>query len=278
MKKTHSFRYLSLSFTGACALFFSSCAQDVTRSGYASEQNFNQLVCDPNDAKNQIDSTLGLRGKIYSVTSNPSSLTSSEQYLAQGTDLGVEMYLSKLHVPERLFGEGFIAADGTALTDNNGNRLVEYFALAFESSLKLSASDAEGKYQLAILSDDGATMRIDNGATVLIQNEGAHPTRMGCASQTIELKRDTRIPFKLSYFQGPKNHIALTLMWRKLPANVSAQSENLCGVQGNNYFWNQNDSSAKQPYYDLLARGWKPIAAGNFELTSGYNKCAKPAL
>lgn len=278
MKKGNSIRYLSLSFTGACALFFSSCAQDVTRSGHASEQNFNQLVCDPNDAKNQIDSALGLKGKIYSVTKNASSLTSSEQYLSQGTDLGVEMYLSSVNVPERLFGEGFVAADGSALTDNNGNRLVEYFALAFESSLKLTSSDSEGEYQLAILSDDGSTMRIDDGKTVLIDNEGAHSTRMGCATKTVTLTRGSRIPFTLSYFQGPRSHIALTLMWRKLPAKVSDRTESLCGVASNNYFWNQNNSSAKQPYYDLLARGWKPVSAGNFELTSGYNKCAQPAL
>lgn len=68
-------------------------------------------------------------------------------------------------------------------------------------------SDPEGDYQIALLADDGAVLQAsDTGAgfTTLIDNDGTHPTKMACASRTVHMSRDSRIPIKLDYYQGPR--------------------------------------------------------------------------
>jgi hypothetical protein len=190
--------------------------------------------------------------------------------------------MNRLFVPTREFSTGFAGEDGEPLRDISGGVLNEWFALELESNLKLGSQDESGKYQLAVISDDGATLGFETPwgtLETIIQNEGAHATRMACATHPINLTTSTRIPVKLTYFQGPRYHIALIVMWRKIDSSGDgAIADEECGRSGADYFFRAGTSSlpavAQTPYQNLLARGWKPLAGENFELQSGSNRCS----
>lgn len=251
------------------------------------------VVCDPFDPSNVVSSSSGLKGKIHSWPIHKKSRPeSSLDLIRYGFEVDANLFLNKVDVPTRMFDSGFTSSKGDALENENGEVLTEWFALDLASKLKLASDEAEGNYQLAILSDDGATLFLDSDSSVgssndlvpstkLISSEGAHQTKLGCAGKSIPIGRDSRIPIRLTYFQGPRYHIALTLLWRKVDpsAGRTALNEIECGREGNEYYFqpgNQTTAAVpKAPYLGLLARGWRPLRAENFELTSGYNLCSK---
>jgi hypothetical protein len=145
-----------------------------------------------------------------------------------------------------------------------------------ESNLKLGLDDPEGQYQMAVLSDDGTNLFVKDAADYrnYVNNDGTHPTRMGCSIDALTFNSTTRIPMKLDYYQGPRFHIALTVLWRVKPADGSLDP--LCGSSGNSRFWDstQNPPAPQQSYYDLLGRGWKVLTTDNFELPGQQNPCS----
>src|SRR5690606_35966359 len=122
---------------------------------------------------------------------------------------------------------------------DTNKKLIEYFGVKFESTLQLSDDDEEGDYELALLSDDGARLKIKDPATdswrEIINNDNNHETRMGCSSEVIRMTRRTQIPIEVVYFQGPRYHIANILMWRK---SSVAGKDSSCGVYGNKHYFN----------------------------------------
>ncbi|MDZ4084177.1 MAG: hypothetical protein U1E10_14635, partial [Bdellovibrionales bacterium] len=119
----------------------------------------------------------------------------------------------------------------------------------------------------------------DGKDSTLISNEGAHQTKLGCAAKTVAMTKNLRLPMRLTYFEGPRYHIALTLMWRKVDGSSSSLAEKECNAEGNEYFFTPATNTAaavpKAPYLGMLDRGWRPLKAENFELSSGYNLCSK---
>lgn len=243
------------------------------------------VVCDPLSAGPSTAANGGLKGSLY-YRPDPNLTNTSfnyiRDYLELGTKSSQELYLSQLNVPTRRFTEGFSQRDGTLIKKDNGEVLIEYFALHLESVLKLQAKDAAGKYQLALLSDDGSILKINTvaGASqiTLINNDNAHSAKLGCANNLISMDEKTRLSISIDYFQGPREHIALMALWRPLPADtVDAPAESLCGRGGTSpgLFFDSNTipSTPQQAYEDLLSHGWKPIEAGNFELP---NKATNP--
>jgi hypothetical protein len=214
-----------------------------------------------------------------------------EDLISMSTPVGDDIYFSQLNVPTRLFTEGFAAGNGSLLTDPSGNVLIEFFALQFQSVIHLGANDTPGLYQFAILSDDGAIMYLplnddtsnDSGYVEFINNDGDHPTTMGCATDAIRFDSDTQLPMKLDYYQGPRYEIALQLMWRQVPDDQpTTLADPACGQSGNYTFFDpDNTPSTPQPLYnDMLARGWKPLAQDNFSIPSSVlsNPCgSQPA-
>lgn len=246
------------------------------------------VVCDPFDPSNVVSPRHGLQGKIHSwPVSKSSKPSSSLDLINRGFLIDADLFLNKVDVPTRMFDTGFTSADGRALVNEEDEILTEWFALDLKSRIKLADGDAEGLYQLAILSDDGSTLFLTSeedesgrsSQSTLIANEGAHQTKLGCACKAISIKKDQRIPIRLTYFEGPRYHIALTLMWRKVDGTSRSLEEKECGREGNEYFFNPatNTSAAvpKAPYLGLLERGWRPLRPENFELSSGYNLCSK---
>lgn len=244
-------------------------------------------VCDPFDNSNIISATSGLQGTIHYLESFATTYTTSADVIANGRKKNADLFLNRLLVPTRVFETGFANDEGVGLKTADGDLLIEWFALNLNSKLKLGPDDQEGDYQLAIISDDGSTLNVQNANgnfEPLVDNEGKHPTKMACASKVIDMTNTTKLPMNLTYFQGPRYHIALNLMWRKVvrvPGGANELDEEQCGQEGNDHFFNVGTATApatpKAPYNDLLARGWKPLTAANFELQSGSNRCAATA-
>jgi len=224
----------------------------------------------------------GLAGRLYALKPGSPLPQNLQQLFANSTDQNVNVFLNDVNVPTRLFNEGFPAADGHLLTDSTGQTLVEYFGLDLSSGLQLGPQDTPGDYQLALLADDGALLSLENGSPnnliTWIDNDGLHPTRMGCATQPLNFQPGQNIPIRLQYFQGPRYEIALTLMWRHWPTNGQCTSDPLCGTTGNYAFFNPDKASApEQNYIDLLTRGWLPIAPINYVIPNlGFNPCSVP--
>lgn len=234
------------------------------------------VICDPNSAP--VSAEYGLRGELYTATANESQ--NVDQMIQRGTKLSSDLYLNDLAIPTTAFDRGFTSVDGHTLKDLQGQTLIEYFALNLHSQLALSETDSEGEYQLAVLADDGAILSVTdlNGQTVTVNNDGLHQTQMQCAGSTVTMRRGRPLPMKLKWYQGPRMHIALTMLWRKVSSSSSsALKEEACGAAGNDLFWDSSKvPSVQTDYYQrILSRGWKVLGKKNFLLKPPeQNPCA----
>ncbi len=238
----------------------------------------NQIVCDPFGSGSGADQCKkGLKANLWYLTGdqklNPPKAV--DRYISEGTLANVVIYLSQIFTPTMPFTAGFKTQDGSILRDNSGQILQEYFALNLESLLKLEAGvDSAGKYQIAIISDDGSKVEYKDSANgpwkPLIDNDGDHSTQMKCNLQGLDFTNTSRIPVRIRYYQGPRQHIAFTLIWRKMPTDPAKVEEATCGKVGSELFWGNTDN--KEPdmvnyeYGKLVERGWKALKPANFIL------------
>lgn len=231
-----------------------------------------QVVCDPlstNASPSQGATTnrSGLRADLYYRSVGQPTPQKTSDLIERGTKAEQVLFFEELFVPTRIFNQGFPAQDGTLISNAKGEALLEDFALRFEGSLKLSESDAEGIYEFALLSDDGAVLSLgdSNGnMSVVVDNDGRHATRFGCGDK-VGLNRSSQLKLRLDYFQGPREHISLIPMWRKVSVDTSRDPK--CGASGNSMFFNPSVNSRElRSYQELLSRGWRPLKAANFVL------------
>ncbi|GIL16674.1 MAG: hypothetical protein BroJett040_04250 [Oligoflexia bacterium] len=238
----------------------------------------NKTVCDPFIEQTAISYENGIKGSLYYRTSSMPRYYKASDYVEKTQKSAQSIFLTDLNVPTRMFTNGFSTQSTGVVKDDAGNILIEYFGMKFETIIRLSSDQPEGDYEFASLSDDGFVMKalIDGVWQTIINNDGDHPTRMGCASQSIHLTRDKEVPVEITYYQGPRYHIANVLMWRKANDASSLGKDPQCGKSGNNYFFDPNKNSVElQPYKDLLARGWEVVPAKNYFITkeASYNPC-----
>jgi hypothetical protein len=249
-----------------------SRAEIVELYGNVSCESLRDLI-DFLDQTGATDYFRGLSGTIRSPEQSCMADTGRwyglDNYLGDGTvENESKLFLSTLDVPTRAFTEGFPTLSGQKIKNDAGTDLVEYFHISFRSELKLGDDEAEGLYELAILADDGARLTVD-GSTFL-ESTGVHPTKMLCAPPSaagvVDLRRASSVPIVVEYFQGPRHHIALQLLWRKVDS--SRLPEPRCGQLGNE-LWFDYHSTPTQPkaaYNDLLARGWSVIPSHVFRI------------
>lgn len=242
-----------------------------------------QTVCDPFNAGASARDR-GLIGYLLYLTDDQPRYSSARDLLANGNPVQSILYFDKLHVPTRAFDLGFYTQEGVLVTNHNDEAIYEYFGIRLESQLALGESEEAGWYQLALLSDDGAIMseKMEDGTLVdLVDNDGTHPTRLGCATQAIYMDHNTKRNIVVEYHQGPRYHIAMTAMWRKLPDGEDPNNpvmDSQCGRQGNSmYFDSTQVPSEPQPtFYELLARGWKVLNNENYYFpVQASNPCAE---
>ncbi|MNK96460.1 hypothetical protein D3C87_1167400 [compost metagenome] len=243
-------------------------------------------VCDPLTSSTAPSFENGLLGKLILKTPQMSSAPKSVlEFHNQGLRMEQNLYFADVNVPTQQFTKGFTTRTGDVLVDGNGVKLIENFAIEYTSSLKLSAADAPGHYEIALLSDDGSRLFIqeNNVWNELINNDGVHATRMGCPFRTVYLDRTTEIPIKILYYQGPRFNIANVMMWKlykKAQAWKEPSRHSLCGAQGNSLFFNEND-----PSKDTLAMkalklsGYRKVVSANFKMpASAPNPCTETNL
>ena len=223
----------------------------------------------------------GLRGKVYT----PPLLFSSGDWWNLNRFLQPDalplpnvLYFFNLNVPTRSFSKGFPLFDGSLLQGLDNQPLLEFFRIDFDGFVELGDGDAEGDYELAMLSDDGATLDIGINGDRVIDSPDATQTKLMCATQAVPFKQGFSQPVMLHWFQGPKYHIANMMLWRK----KSATAEPLCGASGNDLWFDYNAGPyvKKQAFKDLETRGWKVIGAKNFRLplSEPMNPCSSPRV
>ncbi len=244
-------------------------------------------VCDPFAGGTNyggVGSAYGILGSLNFLPTGTAPYTSARDYARFGTPAGLSLFFSELNVPTRAWNLGFTTRSGQTLLTPQGNTLYEYFSIHLDSELVLGANDRPGRYQLALLSDDGSILDVNTGSgmSTLINNDGDTSTRMACAMQPVTLTDGQSVPIHLDYYQGPRFHIALQVLWREWPENDPGFNpvDIECGKRGNDYFFNSNvtPSAPKAPFTGLLARGWKVLGPENYILPRDVreNPCHDP--
>jgi hypothetical protein len=239
-----------------------------------------KLVCDPFVAQGG-GAQPQIRGLLYGDIPNAHHSTHFlfEHYF-EVNELGYEKYLlgdvvlrlSSVNILPRDFETGFpVSGTGSnpelLRSESTGEVLNEYFGLKLDTILKLTENDAEGDYEFAIISDDGASMKFDEDAADWIREESIHPPVMTCAAQMKNLTRESRKRLKLQYFQGPKTIISFALLMR--PAGGAPE-----------YFCHRDPVTGLPPamvpmmgdtlHSYFTDNGWKMVEPGNFELPQEF--------
>jgi hypothetical protein len=212
----------------------------------------NKVVCDPmNDNGTQIiDWQQGLQATLhYRGVSHP-RWYKTDDYISKGQQSEQSLFFSDLFVPTRIFTNGFATQTSQTVKNDLGENLIEYFALKFKTKVRLGPRTPKGDYEIAALADDGVvvTQTTDLAAPkTILSGDSDHPTQLVCGASAISLDSDQGQNLEIKYYQGPRQHISLTLLWR--PAQ--GQAEPLCGRSGNSFFFNPDNKSEPTANYQL---------------------------
>ncbi len=229
MFKSQQVMTINILLVGVMILSFQNCSeyqfsQQEAPTLAAGLDNDTTIVCDPFGGGSTGTSTQGLAGNIRYFSPNLDHnflyAQTAYDYLNHGTSTGVTIVMKSLNIPGRTFTEGFPMPGGDVLKDNDGNRLIEFFGIEFKGNIVLGPNDPEGPYTLAINSDDGTLVEIvtSNGYETLINNDGRHGMQQKEAVRSIAFTRNTVLPVRILYYQGPRNEIGLELKWKFNPA------------------------------------------------------------
>jgi hypothetical protein len=131
------------------------------------------------------------RGQIYHLAPYTRRLPNFSKLTPVGT-----IYTPALSVPSRDFDEGF-----PGVTDR-----FEWFAIDYSARFWVSEP---GTYRFRLESDDGSILYIDGRR--VIRNDGEHPVER--EDGKVRLKQGAH-DIRVSYFQGPRFHVALVLKVR----------------------------------------------------------------
>ncbi|HVK61081.1 MAG TPA: hypothetical protein VM432_06005 [Bdellovibrionales bacterium] len=240
-----------------------------------------KVVCDPMGGDPDPRSNVGLAAELYWMDTAQARPNNVTELISTGHKSDRKLFFSQLYTPTRLFDLGFNNDLGEPVKDDTGNTLIEWFGLRFKSVVKLAPDQPEGLYEFAILSDDGAILRMrdeDGVYRTMVDNDGVHPTRLGCGSPLVHMGRDTEKLIELDYYQGPRMHISMILLMRKVTPNADGTfaRDSACGMTSNEAWFNPDAGSVEQPaYLSLLSRGWQPLKKENYMIPveSVFNPC-----
>jgi hypothetical protein len=279
----------SVVLLASASFIVSGCLPQSTPSG--------GIACPYNTGPDAVSPQNGLVGNLYYLNSSQPRYTQVEDYIQHGTEDPATLYFNQLDVPTRDYLQGFPTQTGSALKTSSGTSLYEYFGLRFESQIRLAPGDQSGRYQFAILSDDGSIMSINqsgqsgqsgnSGFQQFINNDGITESRLECANQGINFDATTSLPVQIDYFQGPRYNLSLMLLWREVPETSCGNGPNgdqdeyrnlydsACGDSGNDTFfdWQNNPPTPTPLWLGMLNRGWKVVGPENFFLPASTEPC-----
>jgi hypothetical protein len=129
-----------------------------------------------------------LEGRIYNLRHNTNKLPNFRKLKSVGT-----IYASQLNIPAQDFKLGFPGV----------TKRVEWFAIDYHGRFWV---EKPGDYGFSLTADDGANLYIDG--ELVVDNDGQHPPRerVGAVRLTHGVHE-----IRVSYFQGPRWHVALVL-------------------------------------------------------------------
>ncbi len=249
-------------------------------------------ICDPlSQQDGGSDNRHGLLGRLtYLDASAPiaQSVFNFWQITSEGLvnpvkPVDISLFSSWINTPTRRFDSGFfVVGEDVPLLREDGQVLYENFSLYYQSNLVLGEAEP-GEYEFALLADDGAILKIRgaqaNQSDFVINNDGTHPTKMKCSTSKVTLDEDSRFPLELFYHQGPRYHVSLLLMWRKLAPGQMAGQDVMCESLGNSLFFNPNvsPSAPTTHYQQMLNRGWSVVPSSSYLLPGNVtNPCTEP--
>lgn len=288
--RTFNFKLILLLLLSTTAL--TSCLMDQvsgTESGTTAVgsptddiSKMERTICDPFHTDSQQNRERGLFGSLYYLTPDQPRYSSVDDYINHGHAANAEIYLDRLFVPTRPSDRPFYTQAGTPITNNDGSTIYKDFAVRLQAQVQLAANENPGYYQLAVISNDGAVLKVSDGEggfKTIVNNDGEHPAAFACATEPVYLDRNTKLPITLDYFQGDGGHISLVTVWRPWPSDPNAVSghDSYCGRQGNGLFFkfSENPVTPHKAFYEMLAQNWKVLENENYyfpEQTS--NPCA----
>jgi hypothetical protein len=258
-----------------------STSQDAVLVERAADPNL--AVCNPTGGGSGLNNGTrhGLLGDVKYIAQGVTAPNNVAGYIENGTSLDADVFFDRVFVPTRPWNAGFQTLSGRTLQNDLNQTLYEYFSLHFESNIVLSDSDRPGLYQFALLSDDGAILRMKQGDTWqnIVNDDGTHPSKFACASNAIEMTSTSKIPMKLDWYQGPRYHISLIVLWREVEAGASL-ADTECGKSGNSRYFDstQNPPASQTAWHGLMERGWKVLNSKNYILNDDAptNPCTNP--
>lgn len=229
------------------------------------------------------ESGAGIKGKLYYLPQSEvdKGFSGVSDFFARGTSPEVDFYMGRFYIPTKPFSDGFrVSNTGEMVKDLDGNELVENFAFRFKSKIRLPAGYAGRNMQFAIISDDGARFIVNKKQAdgsyqqvVNINNDGNHAPRMGCGTAPVWVSSNEDLEIEVDYYQGPRYHIALTMIWREWPTSGSA-TDPYCGQTGTDLYWDSSTtpSTPKAAWNNLMTR-WQVVPSEVF-IGEADNPCA----
>ncbi|HAR42179.1 MAG TPA: hypothetical protein DCS07_06050, partial [Bdellovibrionales bacterium] len=304
---------IQIGFAGMIAMTLVGCEVPKGKSlkeRLMSDPRFKNAVCEPfsqSDLNEGLSQEHGWIGALaYLGPRDRNGNIKLSRFEQKGIQVNAPIYMREVNVPTQAFDRGFKTGDDSVLRDLEGNILNEYFGIELESEIRLSADDQPGYYQFSVLSDDGSILAIDpdgRGFKKLIDNDGDHQTKLACAKKAYYMDHSTRLPMRLGYYQGPRYHVALMILWKRVGDSSLFERghrhhgeedrsddfddfdhfekfvhwgngrgcgggvlrDPACGWQGNSLFFNSAKipSSPQPAFIGLLQRGWKVLGAKN---------------
>lgn len=188
------------------------------------------VICDPFSTGSTCAAGEGLKGSLYYLASNDTN--SPRAKIADIIDFGLkatsQVVLSQLNIPTRNWTDGFPGSDGTPIKNTDGQPLNEWFALDLAGTIRVNSELAKSSddyqfAQFALMTDDGSILEIDG--TTVINHDNQHSPLWKCAAAAVNLKSGDLHQIRVRYFQGPRNQIALQLMWRPWSQHASSCDE-----------------------------------------------------
>lgn len=268
--KRHGLLLLGLVFLTNCSNVNFEKAPPVSTAG-------TNVVCGPFQTE-PVTPGHGLVGDLYALSanqcnSNAASCSTTSQYIQESNKV-MRVEMASVNVPTRSFTSGFDTTAGKVKYPGTSTDIVEWFGLKLRSQIQLGAGQTGGKYQIALLADDGVTLRSGDSGALLISDNQIHPSKISCTSFAIDLQPGQKYPIELEYFQGPRQHIAVMMFWRKMDGDPhSTEPECNRAAGANDYYFDSNGTESNE-YKTFKNNGWTLLTNENFILPSGEtNQC-----
>lgn len=213
MRKKHYFTLvLSLFFL---VVVFQNCGSKVNfamMENKLQSLNGEDVICDPFSPGSLCAPGEGLKGSLYYLASDDTTSPRAkvDDIIDHGLKAPWPLVFSQFDVPARAWTDGFPSSDGL-MKNADGMPLVEWFAFHLKGEIKIKAGE-ETEYQFAIYSDDGSMLWIDG--VEVISHDGQHAPEWMCGSNKVSLIAGKSHSMELKYYQGPRERIALRLLWR----------------------------------------------------------------